>query len=29
LLQWNSSHMTPAQPIEEGMEQINKLKPIY
>src|SRR5947199_10615818 len=28
-LQWNSTHMTPAQPIEEGLEQIGKLKPIY
>jgi len=29
LLQWNTTHMTPAQPIEEGLERINKLKPIY
>lgn len=28
-LQWNSIQMTPAQPIEEGMAQIDKLKPIY
>ncbi len=29
LLQWNSTHITPAQALGEGIEQINKLKPIY
>jgi len=29
LLQWNSTHITPAQPMDEGIDQINKLKPLY
>ena len=29
LLQWNSSRVTPALLMDEGMDEINKLKPLY
>lgn len=29
LLQWNSIEMIPGQPVESGLKEIEKLKPIY
>src|SRR2546426_11115348 len=28
VLPWNSTHITPAQPMEGGIDQINKIKPL-